>query len=98
MKAGAVDVEISNLLKYSHAHHVSAICWVFLGGGVGVLLLCLGFFLIILVWLRVNTKMLLSQIAGKAVLLDLQSCHLRLQNKKVACLWSFDLFLCVHTL
>lgn len=54
----------------------------------------LGFFSL----LRINPKMLLSQIAGKGVFLDLQSCHLGLQNEKVICLWSFDLFLCVHTL
>jgi len=72
----------SKFVEYSCAHHISAIWWVW----------------IFLVWLRINHKMLLSQISGRAVLLDLQSCHPQLLNEKVVYLWSFDLFLYVHTL
>lgn len=53
---------------------------------------------VFLVWLRINSKMLLSQIAGKAVLLHLQSCYPRLPNEKVVGLWNFNLFLGVRTL
>lgn len=86
VKISAVDVEVPNVLSI-HVHIMLVQYDEFVI-----------FFFFFLVWLRISPKMLLSQIAGKAVLLGHQSCHPRLQNEKVICLWSFDLFLCVHTL
>lgn len=89
VKVSAVDVEVPNVLSI-HVHTMLVQYDEFV-----IFLIFLIFFL---VWLRINPKTLLSQIACKTVLLDRQSCHPGLQNEKVICLWSFDLFLCVHTL